>query len=139
MQCKHCGAEVGSEYRLCPYCKCEMEDPTKNNNQPTIIIQNIIDPNAIQTQNQAYGNQMYYNNDNTYPAKGNMCSQKNKTVALLLVLILGFFGAHRFYAGKVVTGIIWFLTGGLFLFGWFYDMIKIASGTFKDGNGMPIQ
>ena len=31
--------------------------------------------------------------------------------------LLGFVGAHRFYYGKHLTGILWFFTGGLFLIG----------------------
>ncbi len=44
------------------------------------------------------------------------------TVAWLLLTFLGLFGAHRFYLGKWVTGLIWFFTGGLFLFGLLYDL-----------------
>ena len=44
------------------------------------------------------------------------------TVAWLLLTFLGVFGVHRFYMGKVVTGLIWFFTGGLFLFGLLYDL-----------------
>lgn len=146
MQCKHCGAEVGIEYRLCPYCRCELEYPTQQNNvPPTIIVQNVIDPNSIPRQNQGYVNPPYqynnqaYNNGISYPNQGMMCSHKSKLVALLLALFLGFWGIHRFYAGKIFTGIIWLLTGGFFFIGWLYDIIKIASGTFKDGNNMPIK
>ena len=32
------------------------------------------------------------------------------------------FGIHRFYMGKWITGTIWFLTGGLVLVGWLYDL-----------------
>lgn len=45
MICKNCGAEVGSEYRLCPYCRSEIEYPNSNNQQPQIIIQNVV-PNG---------------------------------------------------------------------------------------------
>jgi TM2 domain-containing membrane protein YozV len=44
------------------------------------------------------------------------------TVAWLLLTFLGIFGVHRFYLGKWFTGLVWFFTGGLFLFGLLYDM-----------------
>jgi TM2 domain-containing membrane protein YozV len=43
------------------------------------------------------------------------------TVAWLLLTFLGLFGIHRFYMGKWISGLIWALTGGLFLVGWVYD------------------
>jgi len=42
-------------------------------------------------------------------------------VAWLLLTFLGIFGIHRFYLGKWVTGLIYLLTGGLFLVGIIYD------------------
>lgn len=62
-------------------------------------------------------------------------SPKNKTVALILAIFLGWFGVHRFYVGKVGTGILWFLTCGMFCFGWFIDIGKIACNRFTDGGG----
>lgn len=44
------------------------------------------------------------------------------TVAWLLLTFLGVFGIHRFYMGKIVTGVIYLLTGGLFFMGWLYDL-----------------
>ena len=51
---------------------------------------------------------------------------KNKWIALLLCLFFGYLGIHRFYEGKVVTGIIYFFTFGLFGIGWIIDLILIA-------------
>ena len=39
--------------------------------------------------------------------------------------IFGFMGAHRFYFGKPVTGVIWFFTLGLFFIGWIVDLFLI--------------
>ena len=47
---------------------------------------------------------------------------KDYTVSWILLVFLGLFGIHRFYLGKWITGIIWLLTGGLFLFGLLYDL-----------------
>ena len=44
------------------------------------------------------------------------------TASWLLLVFLGMFGAHRFYLGKWVTGLIWLLTGGLLTVGWLYDL-----------------
>jgi len=47
---------------------------------------------------------------------------KNYTVSWVLLTFLGVFGIHRFYLGKWITGLIWLLTGGLFLIGLLYDL-----------------
>jgi len=54
---------------------------------------------------------------------------KSSGVSYLLWLLsfVGFFGMHRFYNGKWITGIIWFLTGGLFLIGQIVDLFLIPA------------
>lgn len=42
-----------------------------------------------------------------------------------LAWIFGFFGAHRFYYGKSVSGTIYFLTLGIFFIGWVVDLFLI--------------
>lgn len=44
------------------------------------------------------------------------------TVAWLLLTYLGVFGAHRFYLGKWLSGLVWFFTVGLFGMGLLYDL-----------------
>lgn len=44
-----------------------------------------------------------------------------------LCWIFGFFGAHRFYYGKKLTGVIWFFTLGLLGIGWLIDLFLIPS------------
>jgi len=43
------------------------------------------------------------------------------TLSWVLLTFLGIFGVHRFYQGKVISGIVYLLTGGLFLVGVLYD------------------
>ncbi len=50
----------------------------------------------------------------------------SKAVGYLLWLI-GFTGAHRFYYGKQLTGILWFFTLGLLGIGWLIDAFLIPS------------
>jgi TM2 domain-containing membrane protein YozV len=53
-------------------------------------------------------------------------STHNKFIGYIL-WIFGFTGAHRFYYGKPKTGLLWLLTGGLFLVGWIVDLFLIPS------------
>jgi len=65
-------------------------------------------------------------------------SSKSRLITLLLCLFLGGFGAHRFYVGKIWTGVLMFVTlGGLGIWS-LIDMIMITVGTFKDASGEPI-
>ena len=66
-------------------------------------------------------------------------SEKPFVPTLLLCLILGGLGIHRFYVGKVGTGILMILTLGGFGIWVLIDLIMIAVGSFKDKNGLFIK
>ena len=60
---------------------------------------------------------------------------KSWIAALLLCFFVGSFGVHRFYVGKVGTGILMLVTfGGLGLWT-LIDFITIAIGKFSDKQG----
>ncbi len=66
-------------------------------------------------------------------------SDKGFVPALLLCLFFGVLGVHRFYVGKVGTGILQLVTfGGLGIWA-LIDLILIVVGSFKDSDGRPIK
>ena len=66
-------------------------------------------------------------------------SPKGFVPTLLLCLLLGALGAHRFYVGKIGTGVLMLVTlGGLGIWA-LVDLIMIAVGSFKDSDGLPIK
>jgi TM2 domain-containing membrane protein YozV len=62
-------------------------------------------------------------------------SPKNRIVALILAILFGGLGVHRFYVGKVGTGILMLITIGGFGIWWIVDIIMIAVGSFTDKAG----
>ncbi len=63
---------------------------------------------------------------------GQPASPKSRLAAALLAFFLGALGVHRFYVGKIGTGILMIVTlGGLGI--WvIIDLIVILIGSFKD-------
>ena len=65
-------------------------------------------------------------------APGKPVSPHSRLAALLLCLFLGCLGVHRFYVGKIGTGVAMIFTlGGLGIWA-FVDFIMIVTGGFKD-------
>jgi TM2 domain-containing membrane protein YozV len=62
-------------------------------------------------------------------------SDKSNTVALLLCFFIGILGVHRFYVGKIGTGVLQLVTlGGLGIWA-LIDMIMIVMQKFTDSEG----
>ena len=66
-------------------------------------------------------------------------SDKSKSTTFLLCYFLGGLGVHRFYLGKLITGILMLLSGGGFVIWWLIDLFLIISGRLKDKQGDDLQ
>jgi len=66
-------------------------------------------------------------------------SPKGFVPALLLCFFLGVFGVHRFYVGKIGTGLLMLFTFGGFGIWSLIDFIMIAVGSFTDKDGLLIK
>ena len=122
MNCKKCGAEISESNRFCPACGFDQlgqaqASPAYGSAPPVVV--NVVNTNTNTNMNNA-GLQ--------YPTK-------SKWVTLLLCFFLGGLGVHRFYVGKVGTGLIYLFTGGLFGVGWLIDFFVILFGGFRDKDG----
>ena len=128
MFCKYCGAKVGDNANFCSKCGKNLVEEQKqtNNDEKINVTVKLADvkPKVIPK--------------NTSP--------KSRTIAAVLCFFLGLLGFHRFYVGKVESGVL-LLIGTLF--GWItggvlyivlamlvlIDLIVILCGNFKDANG----
>ncbi|MFG1710107.1 TM2 domain-containing protein [Nonomuraea sp. M3C6] len=63
---------------------------------------------------------------------------KSWIVAVLLCFFLGVIGVHRFYVGKIGTGILMIVTFGGFGVWVLIDFIMILIGKFTDKQGQPL-
>lgn len=108
--CKYCGSQIAMDAVICIHCGRQVEE-LKSSIPQGIIINNTAtaNPNINVSSNI---------NSNIYGYK-----PKNKWVAFLLCLFLGFWGVHKFYEGKVLLGIVYIFTFGFFGVGIFIDLI----------------
>lgn len=99
--CKKCGEQMPEDAFYCLNCGNLFSEQTTNS-----------------TATQSYGVTNVY-----------LGTWRNKWVALLLCVCFGWLGLHRFYEGKVFTGLLYLCTLGFLGIGWFVDIIRIASKT----------
>jgi len=124
--CKDCLVEVNGRM----YCKDDIGNVVKEAREEAAAARNAgpsININNVNT-NQNIAN----SGVDSYP-------YKSKLVAALLCFFFGVFGVHRFYVGKIGTGIIWLLTLGLCGIGAAVDFIVILIGGFRDKANMPLK
>ena len=134
--CVHCGEIIDKECIICPKCGKQVENlkvvqsfdnrfNSMNNNQSQPWSQyNYGQPNASYNQYAQRG-EYHYGQPSIQPTTQGKPKEKN--IALLLCIFLGYFGAHKFYEENTTMGLVYLLTGGLFCIGWIYDIFKLLS------------
>lgn len=108
--CRSCGRQLSASADYCPICGQSTRPQAAHAptyyppaQQPNVIINNVNTVNAVNGR------------------------ERDKWVAFLLCLFLGYFGAHKFYEGKVGMGILYLLTAGLIGIGWLIDCIILLT------------
>lgn len=125
MICAYCKNRVFPSDRKCPACGGTVFETTDEPRQRAAAPQEpVAEPQVV-----------YQTIHHTLYVKPER-SPRSRWIALFLCLIGGFFGLHRFYAGKMGTGVLYVFTGGLFFFGVFVDFFSILFGYFRDRDGL---
>ena len=122
MKCPNCGANIKKEMEYCEYCNSylRIEKPQAEEKTKVIIREKIVERVIHE------------------PVYKQPTSHCNRWIAFVLCLLLGCFGAHRFYVRKIGTGILWMLTGGMFGIGCTIDAIVLLCGAFRDKDGLKL-
>jgi len=129
-QCPRCGAQVAFGARFCGNCQTPLNWPTQQYQPPP---QQPAQTPQYQQQYQQPQQQASYSQQDA------LVSPKSRLAAFLLAWFLGIFGAHRFYIGKVGSGLAMLFTlGGLGIWA-FVDFIMIAAGSLRDGDNLPVK
>lgn len=70
--------------------------------------------------------------------QGYEISPTSRTVMLVIAFFFGALGIHRFWVGKIGTGLLMLFTAGGFGIWWLIDVIVILAGGFQDKRGRPV-
>lgn len=57
---------------------------------------------------------------------GSLTTRERATTCLILTILLGWLGVHRFYMRSYGLGVVYLLTVGLFFVGWIADIVQVA-------------
>ena len=134
MTCKGCGAQLREDNRYCPYCGKEQEQRSatagpkqeihihNHYDQPRErVVERVVDRVVVQ------------------PVYQEPVSSRSRVVMLVLCFFFGVVGAHRFYSGRIMLGLLYLVTGGFLGIGVMIDFFIILLGKPRDSKGRLIK
>lgn len=117
--CPSCGQGMDSNAGACP--SCGATQPNTGSMPPP--------PRSAAN---TYSNTSMNNNAEQY-------SDKDWTATLLLCILTGYLGIHRFYTGHILIGVLQIITLGGCGIWTLVDLILIVTGSFKDSEGRVVK
>ena len=142
MFCTHCGRKLLNDFEYCPECGFKI---TNEHSEP-YKSQASFDDYVGKTKRCSKCGEMMPEDSFYCLNCGNLFSEqadefetihtkinkmqgtwRNKWIALTLCVLFGWLGIHRFYEGKVVTGLLYLFTFGCLGLGWVIDIIRILT------------
>lgn len=114
--CTKCGTRLADDAKFCSNCGASQEE------------------NSNFSEEHKQENVYVATPSNSYSSSSSL-SRGLATILCGLAFICPVCGIHRFYVGKIGTGILWLLTAGLFGIGQLVDLIMIICGSFTDADG----
>jgi len=139
--CVNCGKELLDSFEFCPECGEKIDGKEIESNVTQEPFEHCSGKTKICSKcGEAMPEDSFYclNCGNTFPEqdiefetikrKINMQTGtwRSKWVALILCVLFGWLGVHRFYEGKVITGLLYLCTLGFFGLGWIVDIVRLA-------------
>ena len=133
LKCPSCGADIeiddSREFGFCSYCGSRIQIGERVN----------INMNVKHEYEDIPPRNVHIHNHYTIHNDGISKSRKIRLIALVLCVVLGIFGVHHFYVGRIGWGLLYLFTAGLFAIGWIVDIILILAGSYKDCDGLPLE
>lgn len=126
MKCEHCGAPMRQGDTACAYCGAVFET-----SQPMVV--NIYNQEKQAKKAPEIVERVVYV-DRPAPA----VSRKRRSVSLVLCLLLGIFGAHKFYERRYGMGLMYLFSYGLFGIGVLVDLLRLIFCSPRDKQGLPM-
>lgn len=139
--CINCGKELLEGFEICPECGKKIDGEENESHESKRSFDDFAGKTKICKKcRETMPEDSFYclNCENAFPEqdiefeairrKINMQTGTwhNKWIALILCVFFGWLGIHRFYEGKVFTGLFYLFTLGFFGSGWIVDIVRLA-------------